>query len=94
MLRAREGAVHQRQQALYVVARGQFGDHTPIHAVQFHLAEELVREQAGVGIQHRRRTLVTGGFDREHPHSEDSSALGYARRESPARPLSTGSPGC
>jgi len=41
-----------------------------VGAVQLHLAEQLVRKQPGVRIEHRGGTLVTGGFDGEDTHAE------------------------
>jgi len=46
--------------------------------VQLDLAEKLVREQPGLRIQHGGGTLVTGGFDRQHPHEMTLAQLTYA----------------
>ena len=39
-----QGLAQQRQQAAQVIARGQFGYHPAIGAVQFYLAEQSMRE--------------------------------------------------
>ena len=65
----------QGQEPADMIARGELGHDAPIGAVQVHLAEELVREQARVRIQHRGGTLVTGRLKSQHPHEMTLSQL-------------------
>ena len=58
-----------------MIARGELGHHAAVGAVQLDLAEEPVRQQARVLIEHRRGAFVTGGFDGEHAHERNSTAV-------------------
>ena len=58
-----------------MIARGELGHDAPIGAVQVHLAEQLVRQQPRVRLQHRGGTLVTGRLKSQHPHEMTLSQL-------------------
>ena len=59
---------HQRQQALDMIARGQFRHYAAVQAMQVDLAKQLVREQPALAVQHGHRAFVTGRLDGQDSH--------------------------
>ena len=62
----------QRQQALHVVARGEFRHDAAKSLVQVDLGEQLVRQQAALAVEHRGGAFVAGRFDAENFHGFES----------------------
>ncbi len=62
----------QRQQALDMVARSQFRDHTTVGLVQIDLGVQHMREQAAAVIEDGDGGFVAGGFESEDAHGEGS----------------------
>ena len=60
---------NHRQQLTEMVARGELGHDAAIGRVQFHLAVDLVREQARDAVVDGDGRFVTGGFNAEDPHA-------------------------
>ena len=65
-----QGPLDQRQQALHMVARGQFRDHPAIGLVQIHLGVQHMRQQAAAVIEDGDGRFVAGGFEGEDAHGE------------------------
>ena len=59
---------HQRQQPLHVVTRGQFRHHAPVEAVQLDLAENGVRQQTALAVEHGNGAFIAGGFQGKNFH--------------------------
>ena len=52
-----------------VIARRELRHHAAVGRVQFHLAVDLVREQAGGTVIDGHRGLVAGGFEPQYSHA-------------------------
>ena len=72
-----------------MIARGELRHHAAVGAVQLDLAVELVRQEAALRVQHGGGALVAGGFDGEHAHAANFTAVdtGGRARLRPAGPI-------
>ena len=64
----RQDAPDQGQQASDVVPGGELGHHPAIDPVKLDLTENLMTEQAPVGVQNRRGALIARGFNCQNSH--------------------------
>jgi hypothetical protein len=58
--RSLKRAANERQKALNVIPRGQFRDYPAKDPMQLDLAEQLMRQETPLTIEHRHSTFITG----------------------------------
>ncbi|MNN40711.1 hypothetical protein D3C81_1547940 [compost metagenome] len=63
----------QRQHAFDVVARGQFGHHAAVGAMQVDLAEQRIGQQTALAVIQRHAGFVAGSFQAQHSHWQIAS---------------------